>query len=97
MEYTKRYTAAFINVLLVPLSAKMVHQDSCIVDNKPVHLYPPISLLAWGERKSGKKKIKLNCFLLICKSVNFLFGTISLNINKQSPSPVLFVHYLKQI
>ena len=89
MEYTKRYTAAFINVLLVPLSAKMVHQDSCTVDNEPVHLYPPISLLAWGRRKSGKKKIKLNGSLFICKSVNFLFGTVSLNINEQSPSPVL--------
>ena len=89
MEYTKRYTAAFINVLLVPLSAKMVHQDSCTVDNKPVHLNPPNSLLAWGGRKSGKNKIKLNCSLFICKSVNFLFGTISLNINEQSPSPVL--------
>ena len=89
MEYTKRYTAAFINVLLVPLSVKIVHQDSCTVDNKPVHLYPPISLPAWGGRKSEKKKIKLNCSLFICKSVNFLFETISLNINKQSPSPVL--------
>ena len=78
-----------MNVLLVPLSAKMVHQDSCTVDNKPVHLYPPNSLLAWGGRKSGKNKIKLNCSLFICKSVNFLFGTISLNINEQSPLPVL--------
>ena len=90
MEYTKRYTAAFINVLLVPLSAKMVHQDSCTVDNRPVHQYILESPFSHGEEGSQeKKKIKLNCSLFICKSVNFLFGTVSLNINKQSPSPVL--------
>ena len=27
VEYTKRYTAAFLNVLLTPSSAKMVYQD----------------------------------------------------------------------
>ena len=38
MEYTKRYTAAFMYVLSTPFSVKMVHQDSNFssVNNKQV-------------------------------------------------------------
>ena len=75
MEYTKRYTAAFIHVLSTPFSVKMVHQDGIfsIVNNKQVkYLYPPISLLAQGAGKTGKRQSQIALYSFVNLCISFL-------------------------
>ena len=60
MEYTKRYTAAFMHVLSTPFSAKMVHQDGNLstVNNKrvvPISSNLPFSHGELARQEKGNK------------------------------------------
>ena len=73
VEYTRRYTAAFTNVLLTPFSAQMDHQDGSLstVNNKrvvPISSNLPSHMGSWQDRKKGKSQIFLYSSVNLCIS-----------------------------